>query len=261
MLPEITDLEIEVLIKKIFPIEKQKYFMTLAFKMRKALGMHKLAGLFDDWTNVPAHCLLATARVEVIGKLLKLDDELIHDMMVAATLHDFGKKLEKEIVTIAGPTWKAFEYANSISTLALKNAGFSQRIIRIASASGHGSLIETVEIVTSIEPSDEDLACLIFHYVDDYTINDKPVTPFSDGKNDFTRRMENNVANKRYKILDEEGRIHFSGASTFEAQERIGRRVQEKLTFLMIEAEGDMIAPNYLPEYVEEILNNEIATA
>jgi len=107
--------------EKIFDGNKTKYFSNLALQTRQALRLHKEAGLWErkegkrDWGNVSEHCLVAVARSEIFADKLNLPENLKKDLMIAAALHDFFKKGEKEIVTSEGLSWSSFEKADQES--------------------------------------------------------------------------------------------------------------------------------------------------
>jgi hypothetical protein len=257
----IKDSEIVEIIGKIFTANNN-YYLQLALQMKDALILHRDSGLWvekdgkPDWGNVTRHCLLCAARASIFGRLLHFSDQLTHDLMLAATLHDFFKKEEKRIVTEEGYTWQAFEKATEEAKRIMDHAGFSAIVIRIANANGHGSLAETERLLNQVALTDEDLACLVFHYIDDYTIDDKPVTPAEVDLNDFDRRMQKNAEHPRYKILNEEGRQHFDGETTFECQTWIGHLVEELLSARLYQT-----YPKLLPEFIEEELKTEMAAA
>ena len=58
--------------------------------------------------------------------------------------------------------------------------------------------------------------------------------------------------------VNEEGRKHFAGETTFAAQRRIGHLVEERLNRTIRERSGIIIAPRRLPEYIDAALKEEI---
>ncbi len=251
--------------------KKREYFIHLGLQVREALKLHKGAGLWErkegkrDWGNVSEHCLVEVARVSVLADELELPDDIKSDLKIAAALHDFFKKGEKEIVTAEGLTWDSFERASEESSRQMKEAGFSERIIRLANSVGHGSLIETENILNQENLSPEDIAYLILHYVDDYTIGSewaKEAEVLDDKNiNDLDRRIEKNKANPRYSQLDEEGRERFQGETTFEAQERIGHVVEKRLSSLLNERNRELSSPKELPQYIDQKIDNKIESS
>lgn len=267
MVSVITNVEITEIANSIFSVN-QKFFANLGIELKEGLQLHKNAGLWTlkdgkpDWGNVTAHCLMCAVRVKVFAEFFGFDDDLTRDLMIAAIIHDFYKKGEKEIVVAEGLNWAAFAKASENSMRIMREAGISERAIAIANANGHGSLLATEELLKEDNLSDEQLAKLILHYVDDYTINDKPVVPVSEEDgiliNDFDRRMLNNKANERYKVLDEEGRQYFNGETTFEAQTRIGHLVEERLASILSILFKRHLEPKKLPEIIEREVFSEM---
>jgi hypothetical protein len=224
-----------------FDSAKREYFFNIGLEMRNALKMHKAEGLWDrvngkrDFGNVSEHCLIEAARVDILAELLYLPEDIRKDLMTAATLHDFFKKKEKEIVIANGLSWESFEISNQMATEALKKGGFSERVIRLVNSVGHGSLIETERILNQDDLSFEDLAFLVMHYVDDYTTGSDwvPQFDFNTCKSALDMRMDKNEANTRYHQLNEDGKSYFNGETTFQAQRRIGNLVEQKLSVIL----------------------------
>lgn len=249
--------------------KKRQYFVKLGLQMREALKLHKKAGLWEkkegkrEWGNVSEHCLVEAARVDVFADKLNLSEDLKHDLKIAAALHDFFKKGEKEIVTSEGLTWDSFDKATAESTRLMREAGFSERIVRLANSMGHDSLFETESIVKKESLSPEEIAYLILHYVDDYTIGSDWVEPLENVGdkqiNNLDRRIDKNEANPRYARLNEEGRTKFAGETTFEAQRRIDYLVEERLASLIVEKTGQNISPKELPQFIEREIQSKIA--
>ncbi len=261
MQTELNDSEIRAVVAQLFPENKVDYFTKLGIEMKEALALHKEVGLWElkdgklDKANITAHCLLTTARVGVFADVLQLSDGK-YEAMKGSASHDYFKMKENEITAVKGKTWAAYEEASLESVQGMHKAGFNYRTIRFASANGHGSLKSIEVLLNKPKLHYGDLECLIAHYVDDYTINDLPVSPVSDdwSVNDFDRRIQANKANPKYKILDEEGRQHFNGESTFEAQERIGHLVENFLAERVSQALGRYIPPKRLPDCIEFLL-------
>ncbi len=250
--------------------EKTKYFSQLAVEMREALALHKGAGLWErkdgkrDWGNVSEHCLVEVARTDVFAGMLKLPDDVMEDLKVAAALHDFFKKGEKEIATNEGLSWNSFDKASQESTRQMKEAGFSERVVRLANASGHGSFLEIEEILRKGSLSPEEVAYLVQHYVDDYTMDTEwaaSAEMISSGRfiNDLDRRIDMNGRNPRYARLNEEAKEYFNGETMSEAQRRIGSAVEERLAQLIHESIGQSLNPKDLPQFIDKEVRRNIS--
>lgn len=249
--------------------KKRKYFVQLGLQVRGAFKIHKEAGLWErkegkrDWGNVSEHCLVEVARAEIFAEKLRLSDNAKSDLNVAAALHDFFKKGEKEIVVANGLTWDSFKEAADESGKRIKEAGFNERIVWLTGSVGHGSLSETEKILNKKALSEDDTAFLVLHYVDDYTLGSdwvKPADAMPDGskKNDFDKRMDYNESNQRYARLNEEGKTRFNGETTFEAQRRIGHLVEERLSAIVSEKSGQLVDVKDLPEIIDAEIKSKI---
>ena len=253
-----------------FTDKKRQYFVKLGLHMREALRLHKTAGLWErkegkrDWGNVSEHCLVEVARVSILAEKLNLPEEIVKDLKLAAALHDFFKKGETEIVISGGLSWDSFEKASEESTRQMREAGFNERIIRLANSVGHGSLVETERILKLESLSLENIAYLIQHYVDDYTIGsdwaglaenigDKQI-------NDIDRRVDKNEANQRCAKLNEEGRTKLSGETAHEAQRRIGHLVEDRLASLLAKNTGQAVNARELPQIIDTEIQSKIAS-
>jgi len=251
--------------------QKRAYFGNISRQTFNELKLHSTVGLWErvdgkrDWGNVSEHCLVEVARVGVLGNALGLPEDAQKDLKQAAALHDFFKKGEKEIVVARGLSWEAMEEAEAVSERRLEEAGFSERVVRLAGGVGHNSLQETQRILEQDTLSADDTAFLVMHYVDDYTVNSDWVQPTEvtpDGRriNNLDRRMDKNEANPRYAVLNEAGRQHFNGETSFQAQRRIGHMVEERLAALLTQQTGQSIEPLRLPEVIDEGVQAAIAT-
>lgn len=253
---------------ELFSDKKRLYFVSLGLRVWEAFLLHKKVGLWNrtdgkrDWGNVTEHCLVEVARVDIFTDKLNLPEDIRKDLNTAAALHDFFKKGEKEIITSEGLSWDSFEKASEESTRQMREAGFNDRIVRLANSIGHGSLVETDSILKKESISSEDLAYLALHYVDDYTIGSdwaNPVENIDDKQiNDLDRRMDKNEANQRYARLNEEGRTKFSGETTFEAQRRIGHLVEERLACFIAGNSGQTLDPKELPQFIDREIQSKI---
>ena len=254
-----------------FVDNKREYFVHLGLRMREALKLHRKAGLWErkegkrDWGNVSEHCLVEVARVDVLADKLGLAEDIRSDLSIAAALHDFFKKGEKEIVSAEGLTWDSFEKASQESKRQMQEAGFGEKIVHLANSSGHGSLVETENILNKESLSPEDTAYLMLHYVDDYTIgsdwaNQVEVSPDGNRVNDFDRRIDINESNPRYVQLNEDGKKYFNGETAFEAQRRIGHLVEERLAVLLTERTGQTVDAKDLPQLIDTEIQTKIAS-
>lgn len=252
-----------------FERKKQEYFTKIGLQMRSALALHKAAGLWQKdnegergWRNVSEHCLVEVARTRTLATMLGLKESVSKKLMNAAALHDFFKKGQKQITVAGGLNRAAFAEATQQADGIMRDAKIPEEIIRLVNAVGDESLLETKKILEKDELSEDDIAFLIMHYVDDYTIGSNWVhaSEVKDTKeiNDLDRRMNINEANLRYQKLNEEGRAIFGGETAYQAERRIGHIVEEKLADL-VKKRGDItVDPIKLPEIIDQKIKEEI---
>lgn len=257
-----------------------------------AFRMHRRQGLWDrvedndgavkrDWGNVSEHCLAEVARVRVLTDLLSLDEAVAKDTSTAAALHDYFKKGEKELMVANGLSPEAYSEAGRQSAEGLRGAvfgpesqprGFSERVVLLAGSVGHETVPEAELIANKPDKTDQDLAYLAMHAVDDWTMNANWANPAELGedgvvRNDLDRRMDAASANPRYAVLRDhiltgvDGQPYRGGTEgAYDAQRRVGHEVMGALTDAIRErTHGEVnINPIDLPVYVDNVIKQHI---
>lgn len=154
------------------------------------------------------------------------------------------------------------EEASRIAQERVRNKGFNDRVVRLINAVGHSSLKEAEEILNKGSLTEENVAFLLMHYIDDYTINDQWARPAEIKAgikiNDLDRRMDKNEAHPRYTRLNQEGIKRFNGETSFQAQRRVGHAVERKIAALLQERTGQQIEPLDLPVFVDQQIMRKI---
>jgi len=254
-----------------FSDQKQSYFTRLGREQKQAFKLHKASGLWDredgkkEWGNVSKHCLVEIARVDILANTLGLSEEITNDLKTAAALHDFYKKGEVQNLDNGGLNWASFEKSVAEAESEMYEAGFSDRVIRLASAIGHGhpkSIIRAEQLLN--QPlSAEDMAFLIMHYVDSYTVgSDRVNSPetLEDGQkiNDIDRRYLKIAQNPRINDLNEAGREYFHGETLVATQRRVAHLVEDKLAELVSKKNNRPIDPLDLPNFIDQELHARI---
>lgn len=259
-----------------FKAKKRQFFLRLGLQDREVLKMHKDFGLWEQdekgeksWQNVSEHCLVESARAEVFAEKLQLSEKTKRDLKLAAALHDFYKKEDieatKKTLKEGGLMWPMLKKQAEKELQVMHSRGIDQSVIRIKeSVGGEPWTIEAItQILEKQEPlSDEDVACLVLHYIDDYTQGTHWALPMeinSDGKkiNELDRRYDKNEANPNYKKLDLEG-INERGETIHQAGRRIGHEVEAKIAQMLQEKSGVRVDPLDLPEFIDNELRSEI---
>lgn len=251
-----------------FERKKTKFFYKIIVQVREALKIHKEAGLLDwdeeldrSWRDVSEHCLVEAARAEVFADKLGLSDDVKKDLIISAALHDFLKKEEIKIYDTEGMTWSNYEKAEEKASELLEKKGFNRHIIELVNSIGLIALSEIGSILKRESLSEEDIAFLVLHYVDDYTSGSDWVNASEIGEggkrvNDLDRRL--NSAALRYKPLIEDGRSRFNGESPINVEIRTGHLIEKRIAgFLNAKDNGDII-PEDLPYLIDQEIRNKI---
>lgn len=266
---------------EIFEQKKRAYFTNIAGRVKDILVLHKQQGLWErdengerDWGNVSTHCLVEAARVEIFADLFGFDEELKDDLIHAAALHDFYKKDEITKLRANGTSWEAYSEAQEEAKALMEQAGISQRVVWLATSVGHETVPEAETLLAKDGLTADEIAWLVMHYVDDYTVNDtwvEPAEQAEDGMiiNAFDKRAQMNLDNAqppegdkppgKYYGINQAGLKHF-GELALEAQTRVGKLVEARLGKLFIEHAPYIILedPIYLPEAIDEMLRQKI---
>jgi hypothetical protein len=236
--------------------------------------MHKAFDLLSknsegkkDWRNASEHQLVVAARTMALSRLLGLGEKTSDDLFLAAGVHDFYKRKTVE-KTPKGTSMSMAQQieAEQESTQELAKAGFPGKII--AYTDSIGSSPDSIRLMEAILKkgevmSEQELAALIIHYVDDFTRGSawaEPAKNDSRGKkiNDLNRRIADARKNTKYKGVDEEGRKYFDGKSALDAQEAAGEEVERFLANRLSEVRGRKIDPKDLPELIDGEIKKKI---
>ena len=81
--------------------KRRNYFTRLSLRLKDAMQMHKTDRLWKrnekgerDWRNVSRHCLVGSARMEVLTEWLGAPESIKNNAVIAYALHDADKRLE-----------------------------------------------------------------------------------------------------------------------------------------------------------------------
>ena len=253
-----------------------RFWASVGLKVKEGFKMHQKSGQLakgpDSWRNVTKHCLVQVARTETLGRWLGLSGTLIDEMKLGAFLHDFDKKQEMIAIrqvnrTGASPLAAArAEYQKGEDLL--RNAGFSSSVRRLASSAGGDApqLIETQRILDKEGLSDEDMAYLIAHYVDDCSIGSdwvKPSKAEEDG-NIIEYRAKGNKANPIHERISQEITAElsrypeFGGMNNVDAASLVSHQIEQRLAQRIKERTGEDIDPLTIPELVDQKIREAI---
>lgn len=254
---------------------KTIYWAKMALSVRKGIRMHRVSNQMTKdpetrkrpWGNVTEHCLVEVARAEVLGRWIGLPEDLILDMKMGAILHDFSKRQEitatREANQNGNSPLTAVKKVQSESEQILIDAGFDERVRRLASGSGYApQIIEAQRILDQSTLSDEDWAYLIVHYVDDSSVGSDWVSP---SQIDTTGRRTNIIdvkteANKAksvyQRIIEEIGEelrgSKFEGMNNHDAMFIVSHGIERRLVQRIAEKTGETINPLLIPELVDQ---------
>lgn len=251
-----------------------RFWAGVGFRVREGMKMHQATGQLekgpDSWRNVTEHCLVQVARSEALGRLIGLPEDLIEDMRMGSILHDFDKNQEITVTREADrrgeSSLSAVRSENQRAEELLEAAGFSSRVRRLASASGvyAPQLIEAQRILDQKSLSDEDLAWLIVHYVDDCSIGTDWVLRGQEGRNIIDYRMEQNKAKADYAKISQEisrelsdhpklGQMNLYDAAAF-----VSHQIEQRLVQRIKERTGEVVDPFTIPELVDQKIRESI---
>ncbi len=251
-----------------------RFWAGVGLRVREGMRMHQLTGQLEkganSWRNVTEHCLVQTARSEVLGNLIGLPEDLVQDMRVAAMLHDFDKKQEITVTKEANRSGisplLSVRAEHIRAELLLERHNFSDRVIRLAGASGVNvpQLVQAQRILDQNSLSDEDLAWLVIHYVDDCSIGADWVKRSQEGRNIIDFRMEQNKSKPDYVRISQEIRQQLlnhpklGGMNIFDAAAFVDRQIEERLAQKIVGKTGENINPLKIPELVDQKIRESI---
>ncbi len=232
----------------------------------------------NEWQTTADHCLIEAARACVFADMLGFDAELKKNLASAALFHDGNKPLEIKAIQEAIKDGKPNRAASNVATRKyleeLREKGVSSRVIRFISLIGGAPevLFEIKKILEKKIPSTEEIAALVAHYIDDYTIGGEWVEPMARVSgatfiNDVDRRMERNKNNPNYKKIDIEdslvlrGSPIFYGMSSFEAMAAVSHEIEKKLSLFIKTKSGIQVDPFSIPEMIDGKIKEELFTA
>lgn len=271
--------------RSISPTERKAAFWAgMALSVRKGLAMHqvtdqmtKISGTQErPWGNVTEHCLVEVARTEVLGKWIGLPQDLIMDMKLGALLHDFSKRQEITATREANKNntspLTAVKAVQTESEEMLRSAGFSDKVRRLADASGGYApqLIETQRILDQSNLSEDDLAYLIVHYVDDCSIGGnwiKPSKVDDQGKrvNIIDYRTQGDKSKSDYNLIDKETAAEltdhpkFGGMNPHDAMAIVSHQIEQRLAQQITQKTGENVDLLQIPELVDQKISAAIS--
>lgn len=258
--------------------EKIRYWAGVGFRVREGMKMHQATGQLkkgpDSWRNVTEHCLVQVARSEALGRLIGLPEDLISDIRTGALLHDFHKKQEITATRQANESGTsplaAVKLEQEKSENMLRAVGFSGRVIRLASSAGGYApqLIETKRILDQEDLSDEDLAYLVCHYVDDCSVGSDWVKPIFQGPdvrrlNIIDYRAEENKSKPTYEKISEEigeelkGTV-FEDMNNHDVMAEVSHQIEQRFASLIRNSRGEIVDPLKIPELVDQKIRQAI---
>ncbi|MBI3558763.1 hypothetical protein HY085_00030 [Candidatus Gottesmanbacteria bacterium] len=215
----------------------------------------------DSFRNAVEHCLVEVARVEVLGNWLKLPADMVDDMKMGVFLHDFDKKQEielfKKLKATGGPQLETIEKLAIHSNKTLKQNGYSARVVWLASAPG-GLLSELKAVKNILDKralSNDDLAFLICHYVDDLSIGSNWILPNrAENGQEINIIDERAAANKKksYNSTLNQEITKVLGIDGFDAMAEVSHLIEQRLAKAIFEQTGETVDPLKIPEFIDE---------
>lgn len=254
--------------------QSKRFWAGVGFRVREVMKMHKLTGQLekgpDSWRNVTEHCLVQVARSETLGKLLELPKDLMQDMRLGAMLHDFDKKQEITVTQEANrkgdSPLSAVRNEHHRADVLFEANNYSDRVRRLASASGIDApqLIEAQRILDQDSLSEEDLAWLVVHYVDDCSIGTDWVQRSQEGRNIIDNRMDQNKSKADYVKISQEiskqlsNHPKFGHMNLYDAGALVSHQIEQRLAQRIKEKTGEDVDPLLIPQLVDQKIRQAI---
>lgn len=250
---------------------RRDFFVGIALKYPHAWDMHRDMTQLErprpgelNFQPAVRHCMVEAARAEVFADLLNLSRGMSAAVVEAALLHDSYKKGEVLLMR-QDPSWENYDLAQQQARQVWEGSRrFSPLVMDIAGSVAHETIgaMETILAKNDSDLSEEDVARLVMHYIDDYTFEDEWAKEAElnglEKQNDLARRMRKNETNPRYQRLNETGRVHFNGQTTYQAQLQTGKRVEARIARLIEQRRGLVIDPSDLPVVVDNIIKKKL---
>lgn len=252
---------------EISSLARQKYFTKLGLRVRPALLLHRIYRLWgqkgtrDDWRNVTTHCLVEAARAKIFADLLGFSKEVSTNLITAAALHDYNKRSEVEVGKgVTEITWESTEETSVQGDIQMRECGIPDDIIVLVNAVAHTSFQKTAELLEKGMLSEEEVAYLVMHYIDDYTIESTWAedSEIVNGKliNALDKRIAKNKENAKYRKINEKG-FELFGVSTYDYQLTLGKKVEAVLAGLIRAETLQPIVPQNLPCFIDNLIKEE----
>lgn len=205
--------------------KRAKHFSGLALRNLGLMKLHKEFGLLpkkEGWGNISEHCVVEAAAAEVVADSLGLSEDLKRKLVQAALLHDYYKRREVEKARAAKNSATSFDEAADESKRILLERGIDKDVVTIADSAGHTSLSAMQDLLQrSDELNDVEKLQMVFHYLDDITLN-TDIVPLD-------LRIDMLENNPKYVKLNESGREIFNGRKMFDVQREVGQRIESWL--------------------------------
>jgi hypothetical protein len=259
--------------------QKNAYWLGIGLSVRDGFRMHRLSGQLahgpDNWRNVPQHCLVEVARATVLGTWLGLPDSLIAEIKMGSFLHDDRKKQEiiatKQVLQMNISPLAAARSEHAKADDLLSQNGFSERVRRWAGSAGGDvpQLIEAQRILDQKNITDEDLAYLIVHYIDDCSVGSNWIRPSGSSQegarvNIIDYRMQENKEKQVYSKISQEITEELSGHpvlgkfSNLDAAAFVSHQIEERLALLISANLSKPVDPLMIPEMIDEEIRSQI---
>lgn len=206
----------------------RKYFANLALRHLSLIRLHGESGHLPslknltqeqivaniessgqkDWSNVIRHCLAEAGAADALSHLLNLSEEDRENLIQAAILHDFDKRVEIEIIRGSqGKLTQVAEKFKSVSKETLRNKGIKLEIIDI---------IDSVGDIDISHKENISLSQKIMFYLDNIT----------EGTNLVDVKVKRDALLKRYPKLVDEGEFMDKWvSSTEEVQKELAEKI------------------------------------
>lgn len=192
----------------------------------------------ESWRNISEHCLTESVAIDTLARSLSLPDEEIENLKIAAALHDWDKRITKEIGVSKGVFWREV-----LEFLQGRVGRRADSINTLLNTTAPGITLDRVKRGDNISLPEK-----IMYLIDEITSGNRLVT--------IADRVA--VSRQRNANLEEiYGEKYKNEGGYFDFEEKVAGQFQADIVALLKERGCD-IAPDKLPSWLTDQIDQRI---